>query len=82
MSSKVDMMGALQEPSSTNQSSRSAALRKGQRSTPSRVATIQTHVMVPHNLEDDICCTDIHRTTPAACPGRVKVDKLEKELSA
>jgi len=85
VSSKVDMMKEHSRSLEYGKSSRSAALRRAE------VHAVKSgndprHVMVPHNLEDDICkkVADIHMydTSRMSREGRVKVDKLEKELSA
>lgn len=85
VSSKVDMMKEHAQSLEYGKSSRSAALRRAE------VHAVKSgndprHVMVPHNLEDDICkkVADIHMydTGRMSREGRVKVERMEKELSA
>jgi len=84
-STKVDMMKEHAKSLEYGKSSRSAALRRAE------VHAVKSgndprHVMVPHNLEDDICkkVADIHMydTSRMSREGRVKVERMEKELSA
>merc|ERR1712137_1152300 len=84
-STKVDMMKEHAQSLEYGKSSRSAALRRAE------VHAVKSgndprHVMVPHNLEDDICkkVADIHMydTSRMSREGRVKVERMEKEMSA
>jgi len=84
-STKVDMMKEHARSLEYGKSSRSAALRRAE------VHAVKSgndprHVMLPHNLEDDICkkVADIHMydTSRMSREGRVKVERMEKELSA
>merc|ERR1711936_471191 len=84
-STKVDMMKEHAQSLEYGKSSRSAALRRAE------VHAVKSgndprHVMVPHNLEDDICkkVADIHMydTSRMSREGRVKVERMEKELNS
>lgn len=83
--SKVDMVREHQQSLEYGKSSRSSALRRAE------VHAVNSgkdprHVMVPHNLDDDISkkVADIHMYDRSAMSreGRLKVEKLEKELAA
>merc|ERR1711972_303748 len=83
--SKVDMIKEHQKSLEYGKNSRSSALRRAE------VHAVNSgkdprHVMVPRNLDDDICkkVADIHMIDNSSMSreGRIKVEKLEKELNA
>merc|ERR1712133_178389 len=84
-SKKIDYMAEHNKSLEYGKSSRSAALRRAE------VHAVNSgkdprHVMVPRNLDDDICkkVADIHMIDDSSMSreGRIKVEKLEKELNA
>jgi len=84
-SKKVDYMAEHNKSLEYGKSSRSAALRRAE------IHAVNSgkdprHVMVPRNLDDDICkkVADIHMLDNSSMSreGRNKVEKLEKELNA
>jgi len=84
-SKKVDYMAEHNKSLEYGKSSRSAALRRAE------IHAVNSgkdprHVMVPRNLDDDICkkVADIHMLDNSSMSreGRIKVEKLEKELNA
>jgi len=84
-SKKIDYMAEHNKSLEYGKSSRSAALRRAE------VHAVNSgkdprHVMVPRNLDDDICkkVADIHMIDNSSMSreGRIKVEKLEKELNA
>merc|ERR1712042_409980 len=83
--SKVDMIKEHQKSLEYGKNSRSSALRRAE------IHAVNSgkdprHVLVPRNHDDDICkkAADIHMydTSSMSNAGRVKVEKLEKELNA
>merc|ERR1712112_538231 len=83
--SKVDMIKEHQKSLEYGKNSRSSALRRAE------IHAVNSgkdprHVLVPRNHDDDICkkVADIHMydTTSMSNEGRVKVEKLERELNA
>merc|ERR1712066_310660 len=85
VSSKLDMMKEHSQSLEYGKSSRSAALRRAEVHA-FKSGKDPRHVMVPHNLEDDICkkVADIHMydTSRMSREGGMKVEKLEKELNS
>merc|ERR1711963_704394 len=84
-SRKVDMMTEHNQSLEYGKQSRSAALRRAELHAV-KSGKDPRHVMVPWNLEDDVCkkVADLHMydNSVISREGRVKVEKLEKELNA
>lgn len=84
-SRKVDFMKEHSQSLEYGKSSRSQALRRAEIHAE-KSGRDPRHVPVPRNLEDDICkkVADIHMYEDSARnhQGRMKVEKMEKELNA
>merc|ERR1712038_1109970 len=84
-SKKMDFMKEHSQSLEYGKSSRSQALRRAEMHAE-KSGRDPRHVMVPRNLEDDICkkVADIHmyENNTKSQQGRLKVEKMEKELAA
>merc|ERR1712061_456455 len=84
-SRKVDFMKEHSQSLEYGKSSRCQALRRAEMHAE-KSGRDPRHVMVPRNLEDDICkkVADIHmhENNTKSQQGRLKVEKMEKELAA
>jgi len=84
-SKKMDFMKEHSQSLEYGKSSRCQALRRAEMHAE-KSGRDPRHVMVPRNLEDDICkkVADIHmhENNAKSQQGRLKVEKMEKELAA
>merc|ERR1739848_549199 len=84
-SRKTDFMKEHSQSLEYGKSSRSQALRRAELHAE-KSGRDPRHVMVPRNMEDDICkqVADIHmyENSVKSQQGRLKVEKMEKELAA